>query len=182
MMPCSIGSKASVRPSSTAVVMLIHRICSGVIGKVLPNTIAATMTSPSPKLVGRVHVMNLTRLSQTPRPSSTAASMLAKLSSVSTIAAASLATSVPPCPMAMPMSACLSAGASLTPSPVIATTSPRPCRARTRRSFCSGSTRAKTSISCAAWRQRGVVERRQFAPGQCAARRECRFAARWPGP
>ncbi len=66
--------------------------------------------------------MNLTRLSKTPRPSSTAASMVAKLSSVSTMSAASLATSVPSLPMATPMSACLRAGASFTPSPVMATT------------------------------------------------------------
>ena len=60
-------------------------------------------------------------LPKTPRPSSTAATIEAKLSSVSVIAAASLVTSVPVMPMAMPMSAFLSAGASLTPSPVIAT-------------------------------------------------------------
>ena len=61
--PFSTGSKASIRPSSTAVVMLIHRICSGVIGSVAPARMAATMTRPSPKLVGSVQVMNLTRLS-----------------------------------------------------------------------------------------------------------------------
>ena len=49
--------------------------------------------------------------------------MLAKLSSVRIMSAASRATSVPALPIAMPMSAALSAGASLTPSPVIATTS-----------------------------------------------------------
>ena len=52
------------------------------------------------------------------------ATMLAKLSSSSTSAAASRATSVPRSPIAMPTSAAFSAGASLTPSPVIATTSP----------------------------------------------------------
>ncbi len=56
------------------------------------------------------------------RPSSTAATMDAKLSSVSVIAAASRVTSVPVMPIAMPMSAFLSAGASLTPSPVMAAT------------------------------------------------------------
>jgi len=45
-----------------------------------------------------------------PRPSSTAATIDAKLSSRSVIAAASLATSVPVMPMATPMSARLSAG------------------------------------------------------------------------
>ncbi len=51
--------------------------------------------------------------------------MLAKLSSSSTIADASRATSVPTLPIATPMSALFSAGASFTPSPVIATNSPR---------------------------------------------------------
>ena len=49
--------------------------------------------------------------------------MVAKLSSASTMSAACLATAVPD-PMAMPMSARLRAGASLTPSPVMATTCP----------------------------------------------------------
>ena len=75
--------------------------------------------------------------------------MEAKSSSVSTMSAASLATSVPVMPMATPMSACLSAGASLTPSPVMATTWPLDCSASTRRSFCSGVTRAKTLVRSA---------------------------------
>ena len=49
--------------------------------------------------------------------------------------------------MATPMSAVFSAGASLTPSPVIATTAPLPCSAFTIRSLCSGLTRAYTEIS-----------------------------------
>ena len=73
--------------------------------------------------------------------------IVAKLSSVRIIAAASLETSVPVIPMAMPMSACLSAGASLTPSPVIPTTWPLRLRMSTRRTFCSGVTRAMTPIS-----------------------------------
>src|SRR3546814_2943156 len=47
-------------------------------------------------------------------------------------------------PMATPTSACLSDGASLTPSPVMATIWPCACRARTMRSLCSGLVRAKT--------------------------------------
>src|SRR6185312_766430 len=70
-----------------------------------------------------------------PRPSRTAPTMVAKLSSVRTIVAASLVTSVPVTPIATPMSALRRAGASLTPSPVIATTSPRPCSARTARLY-----------------------------------------------
>ena len=59
------------------------------------------------------------------RPSSTAATIVAKLSSASTMSAASLETSVPVMPIATPMSAVFRAGASLTPSPVIATVIPR---------------------------------------------------------
>ena len=82
-----------------------------------------------------------------PLPSSTAATIEAKLSSDSTISADSLATSVPVMPMATPMSARFSAGASLTPSPVIATIWPSPCSASTMRTFCSGATRANTLTS-----------------------------------
>lgn len=52
--------------------------------------------------------------------------MVAKLSSPRTMSAACLATAVPE-PIAMPMSARFSAGASFTPSPVIATTCPCIC-------------------------------------------------------
>ena len=47
--------------------------------------------------------------------------------------------------MAMPTSARASAGASLTPSPTIATVRPRPCSSATVRSLSSGSTSANTS-------------------------------------
>ena len=81
-------------------------------------------------------------LSKIPRPSSTAATIEAKLSSSSTMSAASRVTSVPVTPMAMPISAVWTAGASLTPSPVIATTWPRARQARTTRSLCLAATRA----------------------------------------
>jgi len=68
--------------------------------------------------------MNFCKLSKTPLPSSTAASMEAKLSSVRTMSAASGGLG-PPEAMATPMSARRRAGASFTPSPVIATTWPR---------------------------------------------------------
>ena len=60
-------------------------------------------------------------LAKMPRPSRTAATMVAKLSSARIMSAASLVTSVPVMPIATPMSADFSAGASLTPSPVMAT-------------------------------------------------------------
>ena len=67
--------------------------------------------------------------------------MLAKLSSCKTISAASLATSVPDIPMAIPILALDNAGASFTPSPVIATISPWLCKELTMRIFWSGATR-----------------------------------------
>ena len=54
--------------------------------------------------------------------------------------------------MATPISAALRAGASLTPSPVIATTAPPACKARTSCSFWAGITRANTST----WRTRSA--------------------------
>ena len=81
-------------------------------------------------------------LSKMPRPSRTASTMVAKLSSARIIFAASFVTSVPVIPIAMPISADLSAGASFTPSPVIATMLPSACSASTMRSLCAGATRA----------------------------------------
>ena len=81
-------------------------------------------------------------LAYTPRPLTTAPTMVAKLSSVRIMEAASLLTSVPVMPMATPMSAALRAGASLTPSPVMETIWPLRCHASTMRILCSGDTRA----------------------------------------
>mmetsp|Transcript_9645 Transcript_9645/g.24918 ORF Transcript_9645/g.24918 Transcript_9645/m.24918 type:complete len:303 (+) Transcript_9645:842-1750(+) len=78
------------------------------------------------------------------RPSSMAATIVAKLSSASTMSAASLATSVPAMPIATPMAACLSAGASLTPSPVMAGTSPAVRSILTSICLSRGSVREKT--------------------------------------
>ena len=59
------------------------------------------------------------------RPSRTASTMVAKLSSARTMSAACARDVGAALPMAMPMCASRSAGASFTPSPVIATTWPR---------------------------------------------------------
>mmetsp|Transcript_40616 Transcript_40616/g.129548 ORF Transcript_40616/g.129548 Transcript_40616/m.129548 type:complete len:210 (-) Transcript_40616:1780-2409(-) len=89
--------------------------------------------------------MNCLVLLKIARPSATAATMVAKLSSASTMSAAPLATAVPE-PMAMPMSLFLSAGASLTPSPVMATTSLPLRRMSTSLVLCEGSTRLNTPM------------------------------------
>ena len=115
------------------------------------------------------------------RPSRTASTMVAKLSSARIILAASLATSVPVMPIATPMSAAFSAGASLTPSPVIATTLPSACSASTMRSLCAGATRAYTDVLRTAAAKAGGVERVELGAGQrlrararrCRGRRRC---------
>ena len=88
------------------------------------------------------------------------ATIVAKRSSSSTRSAASRATSVPDFPIATPMFASCSAGASFTPSPVIATTWPRRRSATAMRSLSSGETRATTTpswstISPSAWSSAG---------------------------
>ncbi len=85
------------------------------------------------------------------RPSSTAFTMVEKLSSASTTLAASRATSVPFNPMATPTSALRRAGASLTPSPVMAISSPCFCSVAAMRNFMSGVNRAKTFTSAMAF-------------------------------
>ena len=80
------------------------------------------------------------------RPLATAFIIVAKLSSESIIDAASLDTSVPVMPIATPMSAFFSAGASLTPSPVMDTILPFLCQASTIRILFSGDTLAYTDI------------------------------------
>lgn len=74
-------------------------------------------------------------------PSSMAARMVLKSSSTRIMSAASLDTSVPDWPIATPMSAILSAGASFTPSPVIVTTCSSSWNARTIFILCAGETR-----------------------------------------
>ncbi|MPN05321.1 hypothetical protein SDC9_152571 [bioreactor metagenome] len=76
--------------------------------------------------------------------------MVAKLSSMSIMSAASFETSVPVIPIATPMSAPLRAGASLTPSPVMATMCPFSLRDSIILSLCAGVTRAKTPCFMAA--------------------------------
>ena len=97
MTPASAGPKARARSSATAMITLTHRICNAVIGSSVPSRMAPIRSRHSPPLVGRMNRIDFCRLSWTVRPSSTAASIEAKLSSASTMATASLATSVPRC-------------------------------------------------------------------------------------
>ena len=95
--------------------------------------------------------------------------MVEKLSSVRIITAASLVTSVPVMPIAMPMSAFFNAGASLTPSPVMATMSPLRCSRSTSRTLSWGVTRAITPTSSIAASGLVVGQRRELGAGEHAA-------------
>ncbi len=76
---------------------------------------------------------------------STAARAMPRRSPLTSVTPAlSIATSVP-VPMAMPTSACASAGASLMPSPAIATLRPSACSRLTWSALSSGSTSASAS-------------------------------------
>ena len=79
------------------------------------------------------------------RPSLMASTIEAKSSLSKIMSEAFLATSVPILPIAMPMSALLRAGASLTPSPVMAITKPLFLSAVAMRNFCSGAMRANAN-------------------------------------
>ena len=82
------------------------------------------------------------------RPSSTAKGIDSKLSLTSTTSATPLASWLPD-PSATATSHSLSAGTSLTPSPIIPTRRPPRRSAATSWRLCSGCTRAKTALSIA---------------------------------
>ena len=107
-----------------------------------PKNGATAMTQISAPLQVRMYLMNLILLSKIRLPSAMALTIVEKLSSNKIRFAASLLTSVPAIPMAMPIVAALSEGASFTPSPVMAVKCPFCWRACTMRNFCSGATRA----------------------------------------
>ncbi|GBE03730.1 hypothetical protein BMS3Abin09_00648 [bacterium BMS3Abin09] len=142
MIPFSAGSTASASPGSPSVTRLIHKICMGRSGIGSPRKGGRNIVHISPELLVMVYLMNLRILSNILLPSFTAFTMVEKLSSRSIMCEDSFATSVPVMPIATPMSALLSAGASFTPSPVIATNSPLSCRAFTIFIFCAGATLA----------------------------------------
>ena len=112
------------RAGSRSVPRSIARMRRTVSGSGSPKMTKAMNGIISGTLLVRMYCMNFLMLLKTVLPSSMAFTIVAKLSSRSTMSAASWATSVPESPIATPMSACFKAGASFTPSPVTATTSP----------------------------------------------------------
>ena len=141
-------SAPSARAGSMSVPRSTASICIIVSGSGIFRRINARYGTASGILDAKIYVMNFLIFSYTVLPSSTALTIVAKLSSSRTISDASFATSVPEIPIAIPISAFLSAGASLTPSPVTATTSPSSCNTDTTLILCLGVIRANiTSFS-----------------------------------
>ena len=136
------GSRVSATAGSPSVRTLTKSTCTTVIGTPSPAKIATAKSATSPRFAESRKATNFRMLSAIARPSRIAATIVAKSSSVRTRSADSRAASVPPRPIATPTSARRRAGASLTPSPVTATTSRPSCRDSTRRSFSAGVTRA----------------------------------------
>ena len=151
------GSNASANAGNESVTKFIHNMCIGNnISKwfisAIPNhllisgvnSVANNNTTISPILLDSKNCITFKILSYILLPSSTADTIVAKLSSVKITSAASFATSVPTTPIAHPISDVFSAGLSFTPSPVIATISPFFCHAFTILTLCSGLTLAYT--------------------------------------
>ncbi len=120
-----IGSTPRASAGKESVTRLTHNSWIARSGAGARSRNAAKTTSISPILHERRKCTVRRMFLYIPLPSLTAETMVEKLSSVSTMSAADLATSVPPRPMAQPMSAAFRAGASFTPSPVMATVMPR---------------------------------------------------------
>mmetsp|Transcript_4629 Transcript_4629/g.13006 ORF Transcript_4629/g.13006 Transcript_4629/m.13006 type:complete len:207 (-) Transcript_4629:2782-3402(-) len=131
----STSSTPKLCAGGPSMMMLIHSICMALRGLGSPNAVAMDSMVRAAKDVDSWNAKKFRMLKNIPFPSATARVIVVKSSSASTMSAASLATSVPSFPMATPMSAALSAVASFTPSPVMATMSPRDWRARTSASL-----------------------------------------------
>ena len=91
----SFGSTARASAGSPSVTRFTIRSWTAVRGRGTPARVATATRSISPMLDESRYIRYFLMLPKIPRPSSTAATMEAKLSSVRVIAAASLVTSVP---------------------------------------------------------------------------------------
>ena len=117
-------SKPNAMAGSESVTKFIHNNWIASNGDFIPNTNPKNIVTISPILVEIKKCIAFFILSYMFLPCLTASTIVTKLSSNKTISAAFFATSVPPFPIAIPISAFFKAGASFTPSPVIATTAP----------------------------------------------------------
>ena len=139
----SQGSTPKAIAGKESVTRFTHKSCIGQRGVAQPIKRAVKIVIISPMFEDSRKCTDFFMFSYISRPDATAFTMVAKLSSASIISPAALATSVPPSPIAQPISAVFKAGASFTPSPVIATISPLAFSSSTILYLCSGFTLAK---------------------------------------
>lgn len=116
------GSVARARAAKVSIIRLTHNICIGVNGDYLRKAAPVNANINAEKLTVSWNCKNLRIESKIFRPHFIAVTIELKLSSNRIIPEAYFATSVPVIPIANPISALLRAGASLVPSPVMATT------------------------------------------------------------
>ena len=138
-----LGSTVSARLGNQSEIKLIHKICHAVIGIGNPVTIAIRIAIICTNASHIKKSIIFLILSNIQRHSSMAETIVEKLESNKIRSADSLATSVASL-TTTPISAFLSAGASFTPSHIIATTSPSSLSEFTIRIFCSGFVLAKS--------------------------------------
>ncbi len=146
MIVSSPSSNPNARVGKLSVTRLIHSIWMAVIGtgnQIMKLKITLIISS---KFTASINLMNFLILSYTVLPCLIVWTIVAKLSSSNTISDASLVTSVPVIPIAKPMSAALSAAASLTPSQVMTTWCPSFFRPSQIITFCAGVTLAKIFV------------------------------------
>ena len=112
-------------------------------GVMIPRRMAIIKLTISPNFKLKDAVTYFCTFPKILLPSSTANTMVEKLSSINTKSLAFCVTAVPLRPMATPTSAHFSAGASLTPSPVMATTCPEAIKLATMATLSLGKARQK---------------------------------------
>lgn len=116
------GSVARASAANVSIIRLTHNIWMGVKGDLFNMTELSIAIKIATILTVSWNCKNFLMQSKILRPYLTAVMMELKLSSKRMIPAAYLATYVPAIPIAKPISAFFKAGASLVPSPVMATT------------------------------------------------------------
>mmetsp|Transcript_15651 Transcript_15651/g.38982 ORF Transcript_15651/g.38982 Transcript_15651/m.38982 type:complete len:356 (+) Transcript_15651:301-1368(+) len=149
----SVGdSVANARLARESMMRLTHSICTALRGDTCSAIAPAHAVATATTLAVSWNCRNLVTDAYTLRPHLTALTMDEKESSMSRMSAASLAMQVPLF-MAKPTSAAVSAGASLVPSPVIATTSTRgssPLRSAAAAAAAASAALADADADCAA--------------------------------
>eukprot|EP00963_Diacronema_lutheri_P014275 scaffold2859_cov349-Pavlova_lutheri.AAC.12 len=139
------GLNPSAVAGGPSVTRLTHNSWTGMSPSGIPRAAVKKMLTTSPIFEEIMYLMKAFMLLKIPLPSATALTIVLKLSSARIMSLASLATSVPEIPIATPISASFKAGASFTPSPVMATTSPQLLSMRTMSCLCLGSALENTS-------------------------------------